>query len=721
MIRNLLFLFGLSFFLGACSPGFEPAEDRSKPLDLQGDSQDAGGDLAGLFDRQEKTPAEPESPDSDTIRATEPGTEPTTPAFIGDGPPPEQVGEEPLLGPAPIDMQQEEARVAAEPAPAERSPAPSGERTPEEPSLPPVQEPEEPSLQGTAGSENQEEEEPAAELADLESLEEDSSEAAPVGSLEANLEEDAPDFTEPPRQSRFTPHAERLLEIVQERVRFPFEFSDSHERFWQRYDHFLSGLPQEERGPQEREFFRIPRCSGTAENPARSRWPHWSDHPLGARPLYSLYVEDVGPVNVANPLSVLDLMDTFQQYGEAFPYPFYDVIDEFPLETPADPILAHTVNNHSQLAHLSVATSKEIFEHSISHAFQMSVDAQASLALSERCLLSTGGASCPEFQDSFNMHYKAHRLQRLALALALAEEGRRCSSEWTDVDLNRALETNRRSCFFQANLSHSPEVWELRTYYNPLKNLVRRSSDIDHWAAPVPLADFEVEDLQQVLKDLLGSLAPEQRESGYLQLKDLAVNVYRNTTLLFPALRFVSSSQLTAMALQEGLSKVSAETNKISSGGRIHYEQFKNLRLFPLAMMARMESRAPTEVCDIAEEAITLWSTQLTLPGQLAVDQSFYLLPLEIHGFIPPEMLSYNVFEGQAWEYFGQILYDFAESRAWAFSIASNAEDLRVTSPEIAQVAEEVLKLQGLKPEPQGPRWETFSAVELLKALLQVR
>ncbi len=674
--------------LAACSPGFEAGDPIANPLKTQDNTQPAGEDLGDLFSSQDQAPTQAEEGSSDDSRTDE-GPVAEFPTFIGEGHSPAEAQSESPEGPAPIDMDQEErdARVAGA-APAqvprvEEPPVSAPEEAPEEIHIevPPVLD-ESPAVV----EEDRTPEEPLGEAAPL----------APVA-LDAG-----PEFR--------NPHAAAIFERADRSLRIPFRMSPAYGRFSERFDHYLSGLTPREVTAESREYFRIPRCSGTEEATVQTHWPHWSDRILRTRPIGMAFVPGLGNVDVYSPLALLDAKDTYESHNINYEFPFYDVLAEVEFEKGIDPLTAHSVVSRDQLAFLSVATAKEVFEHSMSHVFQMTVDSRASLSLSQMCLEGQSTTGCQEYESTFEIHQRAHQLQRLALAISLADERNRCQTavgDWAD----------NQACFFSTKLSHSPELWNLKTYYNPLKNLMRKSSDIDHWGNPEELTEAETAILRGVLAELSSLAEPAE---AYRQLKDKAEQLYKNITLLFPALRFVDAAELSEQQYIFALNKVSGEIDELVPGGgdRIYYEQFKNLRFFPLATMARMDERTPVEVCDITEEILSPWDLGATLDGQLALDQSFYLIPLELHRFVPPQALLYPTFGGKGWQYLAETFYDFAESRVWAFTIQAGSPELRVTSQETSQVAEELLRQRGLQPAEQTEFWTSGTTGELFKSLM---
>ena len=106
-------VFILLVSLAACSPGLEPGEPTSNPLDLFDNSDPTEEDLDDLFRNQDPSASEETQSPGDGSRppGSEEGLEPFPP-FIGDGQNPSEVQSEPPTGPAPVDMEREEAEAS---------------------------------------------------------------------------------------------------------------------------------------------------------------------------------------------------------------------------------------------------------------------------------------------------------------------------------------------------------------------------------------------------------------------------------------------------------------------------------------------------------------------------------------------------------------------------------------------------------------------------------
>src|SRR5690606_21605733 len=102
----------------------------------------------------------------------------------------------------------------------------------------------------------------------------------------------------------------------------------------------------------------------------------------------------------------------------------------------------------------------------------------------------------------------------------------------------------------------------------------------------------------------------------------------------------------------------------------------------------------------------------------LAVDKSFLFIPLEFHRVIPLQTLGYNTFEGAGWEYISQTIYDFAETRGWAFAAASTDDDIRVDAADVIQAADAARRSKGVEPADQASVWTAGSTENLLIELL---
>jgi hypothetical protein len=697
MRLRLLTTFILALSVSACGPAMEPGGTGPNILKSGDNSEDNQGGLEDLFEAQDPVAEGTQEEQNDTSGDTF-GLSGGDAPLIVDGPNLDEVAPEPVMGPPPINLE-EEAEVSgsqAESAPTTTSQNEFGGYKPAEQTL-----------------------------SDEEDVTQSAAETAKSANVDQNTGEEERPSQEPIAQVEPEPEstptfnnsgAKKIYDQVIANTSIPFRRSNSLKLFWGRFDAFLEGRYVHTVTPADREVLKIPRCSGTVSQPLQSRWPHLSQY-VSLPPIFTVYVEPINStVDINAPLALLDREYIHLANGEEFNFPYYNILETSShYSQRRDPILDHMVENRGDLAYLSIAASKEIFQRAMFHATQMMTDSKASLDLAAACL-SGGGPetlSCPEYRQAFEIHQKAQSVQRLALALVSAESDATCQN-W----IQSAVDLSERSeCLFKDEISHDPNIWGVKTFYNPLRNLTRRSSDIDHWEKPERITPAEKQQLLSLLTELLMSKQGTERWSQLVKYRNVALNVYRNITLLFPSLRFVRSVQMNEGDFSLALQKVKQELSDTS----LYYENFKSLRLFPLAILSRLESDAPVEMCDIADEVIHSWQPDVPLSGLLALDKSFLFIPLEFHRKIPLQVLGYNTFEGVGWEYIGQTLYDFAETRAWAFLAASSDETIKVTSHEVIQVATEAMRTQGVEPSDQANTWLQNSSTDLLKELVSGR